>query len=502
MNLTMQFRCGLLACLVFLGVADAAEMAIRPDKPNVVSIEPQDARFVRFVVFASSSGSQPCIDELEVYGIERDANLALAEDGAKASASSSLTGYPIHRVEHLNDGEYGNSYSWVAAGVGEEWAQIEFPKTVTISKVVFSRDRNGQYTDRAPVSFEVRLSRDGIEWKTVAKVISKVDPIAGPGAIPGPPAPPAIAQTVSNEEQLRYAFLGEEHAWIKTYGRADISPALVPYNGRVKEYPRHVDDDRIPLPMLSSAPSLDGRLDDACWSGASTGSVRVASPYDFARGPLIEYAVYAGRFGDSLYLSIATDQLLSGHVAIVSSRSWGGCGVVAFKDDGLVFNVYGKADNREGLIESKPIDGAFSADLTQFEMRLPLDWFLASADEGLRLGLGIGGKHTDKLGRPLELVFAPFAVTADGPCVGGVFSVKVTASEAVTLKGNVPELAKGRAFQPGETMTLDIPAEQGEIGPQFALQTLMDGGEEYLLHLFRYDPLGKTLGLMDGLIVR
>ena len=111
----------LAGCLgaVLLG----AEGPIRSDQPNAVGFAAQEAKFVRFVIRATSA-SQPCIDELEVYGPDDERNLALAKDGAKATASSCLTGYANHRVAHLNDGRYGNDFSWIAAGTGEEWAQI------------------------------------------------------------------------------------------------------------------------------------------------------------------------------------------------------------------------------------------------------------------------------------------------------------------------------------------------------------------------------------------
>ncbi len=110
-----------------------------PDVANELSFPPQDARFVRLVI-AATAGGQPCIDELEVYGEGSEENLALMP-GATASASSCLKGYTIHRIEHLNDGRYGNSHSWIAAGQVNEWAQIELPKPATVRKVVFSRSR-------------------------------------------------------------------------------------------------------------------------------------------------------------------------------------------------------------------------------------------------------------------------------------------------------------------------------------------------------------------------
>ena len=70
---------------------------------------------MRIMIRHTKGNSQPGIDELEIFGPEGKTNLALAKSGAKATASSLLAGYPIHRIEHLNDGKYGNDHSWIAA---------------------------------------------------------------------------------------------------------------------------------------------------------------------------------------------------------------------------------------------------------------------------------------------------------------------------------------------------------------------------------------------------
>jgi len=174
------------ACLAVLALAAlAAEPALAPDRANVITFPPVRARLVRFVIH-TSSGGQPCIDELEVYGPDGNRNLAPADGGAKATASSCLPGYAIHQVAHLNDGLYGNDHSWIAAGATGEWAQIELPRPVTVAKVVFSRDRQGRYRDRMPESFEVRVSIDGAQWKTVARVGPPALPAALPHCRPDP----------------------------------------------------------------------------------------------------------------------------------------------------------------------------------------------------------------------------------------------------------------------------------------------------------------------------
>jgi formylglycine-generating enzyme required for sulfatase activity len=161
----------LSAIISVAACGDADTMFVQPDRPNVVSFPGQRAKFVRLVIHATT-GSDCCIDELEVYGPDSDTNLALAENGSEATASSCLPGHAIHQVAHLNDGRYGNPHSWIAGGSGQEWAQITLPKPAHINRVVFSRDRDGHYQDRLPKAFAVQLSDDGQQWRTVRTVAS------------------------------------------------------------------------------------------------------------------------------------------------------------------------------------------------------------------------------------------------------------------------------------------------------------------------------------------
>ena len=491
----------------------AIGVPIFPDKPNEIGFPVQDAKYVLFVVLAANDGSEPCIDELEVYGPQADRNLALAESGAEATASSCLPGHAIHRIEHLNDGEFGNGHSWIAAGRGVEWAQVILPEATSVSKVVFSRDRHGVFRDRTPVVFEIRLSLDGSDWQTVRKVSSAS--ASGVGHIPSPPPPPDGIQMETldlgcEEDLLRYAFLGEEHAWLKTNGRADLSPRLVPYNGRVKEYPRHVGDDRLPLPPLSSGPKLDGLMDDACWREASCGVVRVTFPYNFEESPLVCHNLSAGRDAENLYLFLDTDRLLSGHVAVVSTSDLQGCGAVTCTTSGLVFNTYAQNGT---VVESIPVEGAFDKAMKRFEMRLPLSLFPECGELGIRVGLGMGGKHTPNRGRPIEFVFSPLSLAQVGECVDGTFQLRLGAPGLVS--GEDPGTRKtlsvrkeGEALLekivtgPGDETTLSVPAANGPIGPECNLTIEVDGEEAFALHLFQYDPLQRTLDLMEGIVER
>jgi len=205
-------------------VPDGAVAGVKfvPDRGNELSFPAQQARFVRLAIVAAA-GSQPCIDELEVFSEGDKHNLALATRGAKATASSCLPGYPIHQIEHLNDGRYGNSNSWIAAGAANEWAQIELAEPAKLDRVVFSRDREGRYRDRLPRIVEVRLSMDGRQWQSVCRIEAEVPKSRYRGYVP----PAELPETGDWDALLRYAFICERDSWRRLNAGDHISPLRV-----------------------------------------------------------------------------------------------------------------------------------------------------------------------------------------------------------------------------------------------------------------------------------
>ncbi|HEU5115804.1 MAG TPA: DUF1549 domain-containing protein, partial [Isosphaeraceae bacterium] len=119
-------------------------------KRNVDRFEPVRAAKLRMTVLKTTFDRyEPCIDELEIYtaGPERR-NVALASSGATAAASGTYPNSAIHRLEHVNDGRYGNERSWISNEVGKGWVEITFAQPETIDVVVWGRDRNERYRDR------------------------------------------------------------------------------------------------------------------------------------------------------------------------------------------------------------------------------------------------------------------------------------------------------------------------------------------------------------------
>ncbi len=134
---------------------------------NVEDFTPISARFVRFTILATNDGTEPCLDELQIYAPNSEVNLAEAKRGGKATASSLLPGYAIHQISHLNDGLLGNPHSWISNEPGSGWAQIELPQSTRISRVVWERDRDGLCTDRLATAYRVEVSTDGRNWMEV-----------------------------------------------------------------------------------------------------------------------------------------------------------------------------------------------------------------------------------------------------------------------------------------------------------------------------------------------
>lgn len=140
---------------------------------NIERFHPTDAKYVRFTVNMTSD-VEPCLDELEVMGRSVAGapltNVALASAGTKSTASGTYPNNEFHKLEHINDGQYGNSRSWISNEPRKGWVQLEFPQTCEISEIRWSRDRATppQYGDRVATNYLIETSLDGQAWKAVA----------------------------------------------------------------------------------------------------------------------------------------------------------------------------------------------------------------------------------------------------------------------------------------------------------------------------------------------
>ena len=150
-------------------------------RENVDRFRPIAARYLRFEISATSGG-EPCIDELEIVS---SANANVARD-AKVTSSGDFPNNPFHRLNHINDGLYGNSHSWISNSAGKGQLDFDLGMPIEIQRVHWSRDRTPepQYADRVITEYSISVSLDGENWTTVANHSDRLPRNAAAGDVP------------------------------------------------------------------------------------------------------------------------------------------------------------------------------------------------------------------------------------------------------------------------------------------------------------------------------
>ena len=521
-----------VSLLLWAGVTLASEafVRVRPELPNSIAFEPVEARFLRFDIFSTNQNG-PCLDELEVFAGPESENGENADNtesgtsenlarrsGVKASATSAIEGYAIHKVEHLNDGRYGNDASWVAAGIAKvdspESIQYEWPEKVTIGRVIFSRDRTGRFNDRTPLDVEILLSDDGENWTSAAVIHGTFAEIGGGFTPAGSawlrdlPVGGAIdlarladdltGKPLSDyDRSLREAFLAEENALLKTAGFAACEAWLLQ-----RHYPEYVEpksqpENILPLATVSDAPDLNAPFDaatnteadttNAFWERASKGTVWGFSPGNFATGPVVEQKASALIVGETLFLRITGNRFLSDHLALVSSENLPTRGFVCLREGKIFWRQIDPLKDRTANAEL-PLTGRFDAKTLTAEAAIPLEFFPEYRERGIYVGLGIGTRHTASGGHPVHFKPADFTLAlsdrrnADGQIVlrseaTGAAPIEL---ENKTLTPNTPR------FDPVKTCI-------GQVGPETLIELTDENKNVWRLVGFEYDPCYRPL---------
>ena len=143
-----------------------AERPMINARENSDRFAPVKTQRLRFTIKATTN-LEPCIDELEVFNT-RGENVALATSGTKRKSSGDIGVAERHELRFLNDGRYGNSRSWMSSKLGQGWVELEFPQEQLIERVVWSRDREGKFTDRLATDYQIEISDAAGQWHTVA----------------------------------------------------------------------------------------------------------------------------------------------------------------------------------------------------------------------------------------------------------------------------------------------------------------------------------------------
>lgn len=155
----------LLARLAPLAKSGAERPAVNA-RVNTDRFAPVKAKRVRFTIRATNN-LEPCVDELEVFD-EFGANVALASKGTTATSSGDTVVADRHELRFVNDGNYGNSRSWMSNERGKGWVMLEFAQEQTIDRVVWGRDREGKFADRLATNYVLEAADASGAWRTVA----------------------------------------------------------------------------------------------------------------------------------------------------------------------------------------------------------------------------------------------------------------------------------------------------------------------------------------------
>jgi mono/diheme cytochrome c family protein len=244
---------------------DASEPFAQPDlgrpgraapnsRRNVERFAPVVAASLRFTVQSTNNGIEPCLDELEIWTAESEPrNVALKTAGARASASSTYPNSEIHRLEHLNDGRYGNSRSWISAVAGKGWVRVDLLAPALIDRVVWGRDREQKFTDRTPTEYYIEAADEQGRWTVVASSADRE---------PWRPDAPAFEPEPTPERRALLARQADLRARL-----AALSETIAVYAGRfadseeIRILPRGAVMADGPLAVPSAVRSVAPRLE-------------------------------------------------------------------------------------------------------------------------------------------------------------------------------------------------------------------------------------------------
>lgn len=135
-------------------------------RQNMDRFQPVLTKRLRFTI-NKTNNLEPCIDELEVFD-ESGVNVALASMGTRVTSSGNRVSANRHELKFIHDGKYGNSRSWMSNEVGKGWVILEFPKAQSITRVSWGRDREGKFTDRLALDYQIEAATESGDWKTIA----------------------------------------------------------------------------------------------------------------------------------------------------------------------------------------------------------------------------------------------------------------------------------------------------------------------------------------------
>lgn len=141
-------------------------------EPGLVLVQDPAGDVCLAWIYDSRGGASPYlkIDMAPLYTISWDGNDGLHRGATSPSnlarngvgiGSGELGWYEnIHTIAHINDGSYGNSYSWIGGSEVDKWVGVRLNSPVNIHSFAFSRDNtNGGFSDRFQGNYTVQVDK-------------------------------------------------------------------------------------------------------------------------------------------------------------------------------------------------------------------------------------------------------------------------------------------------------------------------------------------------------
>jgi hypothetical protein len=144
---------------------------------NTDRFAPVKAKRLRFTI-RETNNLEPCLDELEVFDAS-GANIALANAGTAVTSSGDTVVADRHELRFINDGQYGNTRSWMSNEKGKGWVMLDFAQEHTIDRVVWGRDREGQFRDRLATNYVIEAAEAAGEWRVIADSSDRANASSG-----------------------------------------------------------------------------------------------------------------------------------------------------------------------------------------------------------------------------------------------------------------------------------------------------------------------------------
>ncbi len=268
---------------------------------NIDRFAPTKARRVRFTIRATNN-LEPCLDELEVFNTAGE-NIALTTTGTTVKSSGNKVSPNRHELRFVNDGQYGNSRSWMSSETGKGWVELEFSAEHEVDRVVWGRDRQAKFSDRLATDYVIELAQTDGTWQLMADASDrrKFDPANSK------PAPFSI-ESLSKADAEKAAPLIQERTKLQSDIQAATKAGMV-FAGTFREPDKiHLltrGDPEQPKDLVTPAvpgafSSLRVPNDTAEQQRRQTLAAWIASPANPLTARVMVNRIWQGHFGTGL----------------------------------------------------------------------------------------------------------------------------------------------------------------------------------------------------------